>query len=104
MGPPSSTDFSQDFPLDLDLRRPQAAFVPLSPETRLLQAVIVPSTALKPLVPASAIRAGQTFIELFAFGAKGIEAFQKEARQLGLTMSSEEAKVAEDFTDALDAL
>jgi len=49
-------------------------------------------------------RTGTNLLPMFARGAKGIEALQKEARRLGLTMSSEDAKAAEDFTDALDAL
>jgi len=49
-------------------------------------------------------RAGTQLLPMFAQGAKGIEALQKEARRLGLTMSSEDAKAAEDFTDALDSL
>jgi len=49
-------------------------------------------------------RTGTNLLPMFAKGAKGIEALQKEARRLGLTMSSEDAKAAEDFTDALDAL
>ena len=49
-------------------------------------------------------RAGTQLLPLFAQGAKGIEALQAEARRLGLTMSGEDAKAAEDFTDALDRL
>jgi len=49
-------------------------------------------------------RTGTNLLPMFAKGAAGIEALQKEARRLGLTMSSEDAKAAEDFTDALDAL
>jgi len=49
-------------------------------------------------------RAGTMLLPMMAKGAAGIEALQKEARRLGLTMSSEDAKAAEDFTDALDAL
>jgi len=49
-------------------------------------------------------RTGTNLLPMFARGAAGIEALQKEARRLGLTMSSEDAKAAEDFTDALDAL
>src|SRR5690606_37929866 len=43
-------------------------------------------------------------LPLFERGAKGIEELQEQARRLGLTMSSEDAKAAEDFTDALDRL
>ncbi len=49
-------------------------------------------------------RSGTNLLPMFAQGAAGIEALQKEARRLGLTMSSVDAKAAEDFTDALDAL
>jgi len=49
-------------------------------------------------------RAGTQLLPMFAQGAKGIEALQEEARRLGLTMSAEDAKAAEDFTDALDKL
>jgi len=49
-------------------------------------------------------RAGTQLLPMMASGAKGIEILQAEARRLGLTMSSEDAKAAEDFTDALDAL
>ncbi len=49
-------------------------------------------------------RAGTQLLPMMASGAKGIEILQAEARRLGLTMSGEDAKVAEEFTDALDAL
>jgi len=49
-------------------------------------------------------RTGTNLLPMFAKGAAGIEQLQQEARRLGLTMSSEDAKAAEDFTDALDAL
>jgi len=49
-------------------------------------------------------RAGTQLLPMMASGAKGIEAMQKEARRLGLTMSAEDAAAAEDFTDALDKL
>jgi len=49
-------------------------------------------------------RAGTQLLPMMASGAKGIEILQKEARRLGLTMSSEDAAAAEDFTDALDKL
>jgi len=49
-------------------------------------------------------RAGTQLLPMMASGAKGIETLQKEARRLGLTMSSEDAAAAEDFTDALDKL
>ncbi len=49
-------------------------------------------------------RTGTNLLPMFASGAKGIEILQEEARRLGLTMSGEDAKAAEDFTDALDRL
>jgi len=49
-------------------------------------------------------RTGTNLLPMFASGAKGIEILQAEARRLGLTMSSEDTKAAEDFTDALDRL
>ncbi len=49
-------------------------------------------------------RSGTQLLPLFASGAKGIEMLQAEARRLGLTMSSEDAKAAEAFSDALDRL
>ena len=49
-------------------------------------------------------RTGTNLLPMFAQGAEGIEALQEQARSLGLTMSGEDAKAAEDFTDAMDAL
>jgi len=49
-------------------------------------------------------RAGTQLLPMMASGAKGIETLQAEARRLGLTMSGQDARAAEDFTDALDAL
>jgi hypothetical protein len=49
-------------------------------------------------------RTGTNLLPMFAAGSAGIEALQAEARKLGLTMSGEDAKAAEDFTDALDQL
>ena len=49
-------------------------------------------------------RSGTALLPMFAKGAAGIEALQKEARRLGLTMSAEDAAAAEEFTDTLDAL
>jgi len=49
-------------------------------------------------------RAGTQLLPMFASGAKGIAILQAEARRLGLTMAGEDAKAAEDFTDALDRL
>jgi hypothetical protein len=49
-------------------------------------------------------RTGTNLLPMFAAGSAGIEALQEQARALGLTMSAEDAKAAEDFTDALDRL
>ena len=49
-------------------------------------------------------RTGTNLIPMFDQGAAGINALQEEARRLGLTMRSEDAKAAEDFTDAMDKL
>jgi len=49
-------------------------------------------------------RTGTNLLPMFASGAAGIEELQQQARALGLTMSGEDAKAAEDFTDAMDAL
>jgi len=49
-------------------------------------------------------RTGTNLLPMFAQGAKGIEALQQQARALGLTMSGEDARAAEDFTDAMDGL
>jgi len=49
-------------------------------------------------------RTGTNLLPMFAHGAAGIEKLQAEARRLGLTMSSKDAKAAEDLTDAFDKL
>jgi len=49
-------------------------------------------------------RAGTQLLPMMEEGAKGIDDLQAKARQLGLTMSGEDVKSAEDFTDALDIL
>ncbi|MDH4201498.1 MAG: phage tail tape measure protein [Phycisphaerae bacterium] len=49
-------------------------------------------------------RTGTNLLPMFEQGAAGINALQEEARRLGLTMRSEDAKAAEDFTDAMDKL
>lgn len=49
-------------------------------------------------------RAGTQLLPLMADGAKGIEALQAQARSLGLTMSTEDAKAAEALNDAFDTL
>jgi TP901 family phage tail tape measure protein len=49
-------------------------------------------------------RTGTNLLPMFAKGAAGIDQLQQQARELGLTMSSEDAKAAEDFTDAMDRL
>lgn len=49
-------------------------------------------------------RSGTQLLPLFAQGSAGIGALRAEARRLGLTMSGEDAKAAEDLEDALDRL
>ncbi len=49
-------------------------------------------------------RTGTNLIPMFEAGADGISRLREEARKLGLTMSDQDAKSAEDFTDAMDAL
>lgn len=49
-------------------------------------------------------KTGAQLLPLIQDGAAGIEALQKEARDLGLTMSSEDAKAAEALNDAMDRL
>ena len=49
-------------------------------------------------------RSGTELLPLMANGAKGIDMLMAEARRLGLTMSSADAKAAEEFTDTLDKL
>jgi len=49
-------------------------------------------------------RSGTNLLPMFEQGAAGINKLQKEAERLGLTMSDEDAKSAEDLTDAFDAL
>jgi hypothetical protein len=49
-------------------------------------------------------RSGTQLLPLMENGAAGIDALQKQARDLGLTMSTEDAKSAEALNDAFDAL
>lgn len=49
-------------------------------------------------------RSGTQLLPLFADGAKGIEELQKQARDLGLTISTETAADAERLTDVLNIL
>jgi len=49
-------------------------------------------------------RAGTNLIPMFEAGAKGIAKLQEQARKLGLTMSAEDVRAAEELTDAMDAL
>ena len=49
-------------------------------------------------------RSGATLLPLMNDGAAGIERLQEEARRLGLTISTSDAKAAEAFNDALDRL
>lgn len=49
-------------------------------------------------------KSGTQLLPLMSEGAKGIEALQQQARDLGLTMSTEDAKAAEALNDAFDTL
>ncbi len=49
-------------------------------------------------------RSGTQLLPLLSEGAEGIEALQKRARELGLTVSTEAAKDAAELSDALDTL
>jgi len=49
-------------------------------------------------------RSGTQLLPMLSGGAKGIEDLQAQARSLGLTMSTEDAKAAEAFGDTLDVL
>ncbi len=49
-------------------------------------------------------KSGTRLLPLVAGGAKGIEELQEKARALGLTISTEDARAAEEFGDALDIL
>ena len=49
-------------------------------------------------------RGGTALLPLFERGAAGIEELQAKARELGLTMSGEDARAAEVLTDTLDRL
>lgn len=49
-------------------------------------------------------KSGTRLLPLIANGAAGIEALQEQARQLGLTISTEDAQAAEVFGDTLDDL
>ena len=47
-------------------------------------------------------KSGTRLLPLMAGGARGIEELQQKARALGLTISTEDARAAEELTDALD--
>ena len=49
-------------------------------------------------------RSGTNLLPMFRDGAAGIERLRREARRLGLTVTQEDAKAAEDLTDAFDML
>lgn len=49
-------------------------------------------------------KSGTKLLPLMQGGAKGIEELQQQARELGLTMSTEDAQAAEAFGDTLDVL
>jgi hypothetical protein len=49
-------------------------------------------------------KSGTRLLPLITSGARGIEDLQQQARELGLTMSTEDAQAAEVFGDRMDAL
>jgi hypothetical protein len=49
-------------------------------------------------------KSGTQLLPMLHDGAKGIEELQKQARELGLTMSTEDAQAAEAFGDRIDLL
>lgn len=49
-------------------------------------------------------KTGTLLLPMLMTGAAGIERFQEQARQLGLTMSTEDAQAAAAFGDVMDAL
>jgi len=49
-------------------------------------------------------RIGTALLPMFEQGAKGIEKLIKEAKELGIVISTEDAKAAAEFTDILDKL
>jgi hypothetical protein len=49
-------------------------------------------------------KSGTKLLPLIAGGVRGIEELQQQARELGLTMSTEDAQAAEVFGDRMDAL
>ena len=49
-------------------------------------------------------KSGTKLLPMFANGATGIEELQQQARDLGLTMSTDDAQAAEAFGDTLDVL
>lgn len=49
-------------------------------------------------------KSGATLLPLFSEGAAGLEAMRKQARDLGLTLSTEDAQSADSLGDALDSL
>ena len=49
-------------------------------------------------------RSGQKLLPLLMGGSKGMQELQKQARELGLTISSEDASAAAEMTDAMNRL
>jgi len=49
-------------------------------------------------------RSGTQLLPMFANGAAGINKLQTEARKLGLTISGEQARAAEQYTDSMDRM
>ncbi|MBM4018451.1 MAG: hypothetical protein FJ288_09030 [Planctomycetes bacterium] len=81
----------------------------LSPEAQLKLIAERISKIENPTVRAAAAlqlfgRSGTGLLPLLKGGAAGLEALQEEARRLGLTISTQDAKAAEKFHDTLSAL
>ena len=49
-------------------------------------------------------KSGTQLLPMLSSGAKGIEELQQQARDLGLTMATEDAQAAEAFGDRIDVL
>lgn len=85
---------------DLDGLSPEAQFKLLAEHIRQIK-----DPTKKAAIAMSLFgRTGTNLLPMFNQGADGINALQEEARRLGLTMRGEDAKAAEDFTDAMNSL
>ncbi len=84
-------------------------FVGLSPEEQFKLIADRLAGIESPTVRAAAAmemfgRSGTELLPMMEDGAAGIEALQRQARDLGLTMGGEDAKAAEDLNDAFDTV